>query len=84
MKKAWLIFKKVWWILLIALVGILYILLSGPRPPQAPPVYNPDKPEPEEAPDLLTKLIKKKEKVDEEIKGMGKRELIDNINNDYS
>jgi hypothetical protein len=81
MKKCALILKKFWWVLLIGLLGLAYVLTR--KVPPIPETSEPDEPEPEVAPDLLSKLKEKKEKVDEEIKNMDRDYLVDDINSDY-
>lgn len=82
MTKAIMYLKLFGVFLLVLLVGILYIVMRR-SPTELVDVSTPDKPNHEPTPDLLGKLIKRKDEINEEIHNMSRSDLVDDINDSY-
>lgn len=83
MKKTFLLLKKYGWLLLIVAGAVVSFLLSRkPKtvPGQIPP---PEPPKPRIAENFIKMAQNRKEQIDEEIKNLSRKQLIDSINSDY-
>ena len=83
MKKAWLIVKKLWWLILGAVIIVLYFILRKPTNIHATLPSDNDKPKLEFPKDFLLIIKKKKEDIDAEISDMSRNDLIDDLNSRY-